>query len=221
MANPSNTLRRLKPDLTPYLFHFTGGSNPIANMKSILGQKKIVSGRGFICFTDSPLTMLGEQLRYMDKFPKPMYSQFGIGFIRDVLVREHGCRPVIYGDKNEQKLIDSSLNWRFEPLDIVGHDFTWLREWRIAGGEFDFSGIKQSNIVVVAPNEEALHEITMDVDVDVEFDYDNFTKESYPYSVYTVRRIWKGIPLSQAASFKDDNEMLQVIENQKIGEEIK
>ena len=221
MANPSNTLRRLKPDLTPYLFHFTGGPNPIVNMKSILGQKKLVSGRGFNCFTDSPLTMLGEQLRYMDKFPKPMYSQFGIGFIRDVLIREHGCRPVIYGDENEQKLIDSSLNWRFEPLDVVEHDFTWLREWRIAGGEFDFSGIKQSDIIVVAPNEEALHEITMDVDVDVEFDYDNFTKESYPYPVYTVRRIWKGIPLSQAASFKDDNEMHQTIESQKIGEEIK
>ena len=64
-------------------------------------------------------------------------------------------------------------------------------------------------------------DVDVDVDVDVEFDYDNFTKESYPYPVYTVRRIWKGIPLSQAASFKDDNEMHQAIESQKIGEEIK
>lgn len=221
MCNPSNTLRRLKPDLTPYLFHFTGGQNPAENMKSILGQKKLKSEKGYICFTDSPLTMLGDQLKYMDKFPKPMYSQYGIGFTRDVLIREFGCRPVIYGDENEQKLIDTSLNWRFEPLDVFTHDFTWLREWRIAGKEFDFSTVKPSDIIVVAPNEDALHEITMDVDMDVEFDYDNYSKEARPYPVYTIRRIWKGIPLSQAGSFKDDNEMRQALDNQKIGEEIK
>lgn len=65
-----------------------------------------------------------------------------------------------------------------------------------------------------------LHEITTDVDFDVDFDYDNSTKESYPYLVYTIRRMWKGIPLSQASSYKDDNEMLEALESQEIGEEI-
>ena len=219
--NPSSTLRRLKPDLTPYLFHFTGGADPVENMKSILSQTKLLSSKGYICFTDSPLTMLGDQLKYMDKFPIPMYSQYGIGVIRDVLIREYGCRPVIYGDKNEQKLIDASLRWRYEPLDVFTHDFTWLREWRIAGNEFDFSEIKPKDIVVITPSQDALESIALDVDVDVEFDYDNFTKESFPYPVYTIRRIWKGIPLSQASSFKDDNEMQQAIDLQQIGEKIK
>lgn len=102
MSNPSNTLRRLKPDLTPYLFHFTGGPNPAENMKSILSQKKLVSEKGYICFTDSPLTMLGEQLKYMDRFPRPMYSQYGIGIVRDVLIKDLGCRPVIYGGEDER-----------------------------------------------------------------------------------------------------------------------
>lgn len=220
MKNPSNTLRRLKSDLTPYLFHFTGGSDPAGNIKSILSQKKLISSKGYICFTDSPLTMLGEELKYMDKFPRPMYSQYGIGFVRDVLIRDFGCRPVIYGDENEKKFIDASLHWRYEPLDIVSHDYTWLREWRINGYEFDFSNINPSNIVVVAPNEETLQDICADVDFDVDFDYDSDSKESYPYLFYTIRRMWKGVPLSQAASYKDDNEMLEALELQEIGEEI-
>ena len=221
MTNSSNTLRRLKPDLTPYLFHFTGGSDPAGNMKSILSQRKLVSSKGYICFTDSPLTMLGEQLKYMNKFQKPMYSQYGIGFVRDVLVRDFGSRPVIYGDEDEKKLIDASLHWRYEALDIVSHDFTWLREWRIKGDEFDFSMIKPSDIMVIAPDEMALHNIVMDEDIDMDFDYDHSTRTAFPYLVYTFRRIWKGIPLSQAATFKDDNEMQQALESQEIGEEIK
>lgn len=221
MSNPSNTLRRLRPDLTPYLFHFTSGPTPADNMKSILRQKKLLTTRGYICLTDSPLSMLGEQFKYMDRFPKPMYSQYGIGFTRDVLIREHGCRPVIYGDEDEKKLIDASLQWRYEPLDVFTHDYTWLREWRIAGNEFDFSRINMSDIIVVAPTQDELDQIIMDVDIDVEFDYDSYTKESYPYPVYTIRRMWKGVPLSQAASFKDDNELRQVVDSQEIGEEIK
>lgn len=221
MSNPSNKLRRLKPDLTPYLFHFTGGTNLEENMESILEQKKLVSNKGYICFTDSPLTMLGDQLKYMDQFEQPMYSQYGIGFVRDVLIRDFGCRPVIYGDYNEYQLIDKALHWRFESLDIVTHDYTWLREWRIKGEEFDFSKINAGNIVVIAPNDEALHRITKDVDTDVDFNYESDIKKSIPYLTYTLCRKWKGIPLSQAASFKNDNEMQQAIDSQKIGEEIK
>lgn len=71
--------------------------------------------------------------------------------------------------------------------------------------------------MVVAPNEEALHEIITDEDFDVDFDYENSIKESRPYLIYTIRRRWKGVPLSQAASFKDDNEMQQALEYQEIG----
>lgn len=219
MSNPSNSLGRLRPDLSPYLFHFTSGSTPVENIKSILRQKKLASERGYICLTDSPLSMLGEQFKYMDKFPNPMYSQYGIGFTRDVLIREHGCRPVIYGDENEKKLIEASLLWRYEPLDVFTHDYTWLREWRIAGSEFDFSKINKSDIIVIAPSPEELEKIAMDTDFDVVFDYDSCTKESYPYPVYTIRRMWKGIPLSQAASFKDDNEIKKMVDSQEIGEE--
>ena len=58
------------------------------------------------------------------------------------------------------------------------------------------------------------------MEFDVDFDYDSDSKESHPYLVHTLRRMWKGVPLSQAASFKDDNEMHEALESQEIGEEI-
>lgn len=219
--NPSNKIRQHRPDLTPYLFHFTSGSNPIENIKSILNQRKLESDKGYICFTDTPLSTIGEQLKYMNQFSTPMYSQFGIGFIRDRLITQFGCRPVIYGDKDELNYIDSFLHWRYEYLDISNHDFTWLREWRINGNTFDFSQIDLSDIMVIAPTEEELSNIIEDIDVDIDFEYDHCTRKSFPYQVYTIKRKWKGIPLSQAETFSDDNKIQDFLEIQKIGEEIK
>lgn len=221
MGNPSNKLRVTRPDLTPFVFHFTSGKDPEANMKSILSQRKLLSTRSYICFTESPLTMLGEQFRYMAQFSNPMYSQYGIGFKRDTLIQNYSCRPVIYGDDNEYNLIDESLRWRYEKLDVSGHDFTWLREWRIKGNEFDFSQLNQDEIIVIAPTDVDLQKIVEKEDFDVEFDYDHSTRQSIPYLVHTIRRKWKGVPLSKAGSFKDDNEMEQSLANQFIGEEIK
>ena len=220
MSNPSNSLRRLRPDLTPYLFHFTGGSDPARNLGAILREKKLVSNMGYICFTDSPLTMLGKQLQYMNRFPTPMYSQYGIGFLRDVLISDYQCRPVIHGDEKEKTLIEESLHWRYELLDIETHDFTWLREWRILGREFEFSKMNPSGIVVVGPDENVLNKIILDEEIDVEYDYDHSTRIAYPYLQYTFRRTWKGIPLCHATSFKDDNEIQQALVSQEIGEKI-
>ena len=221
MSNPSYKIRQQRPDLTPYLFHFTSGSNPIKNIQSILNQKKLKSKKEYICFTDTPLSFISEQLKYMSQFPTPMYSQFGIDFIRDTLIAQFGCRPVIYGDKNELNYIDSFLHWRYECLDTSNHDFTWLREWRINGNTFDFSNLNPSDIIVVAPTEEELSNIIEDIDVDVEFEYDHCTREAFPYQVCTIKRKWKGIPLSQAETFSDDNKIQDFLEIQKIGEEIK
>lgn len=221
MCNPSNTLRRLRPDLTPFLFHFTRGTDPVGNIKAILAQKKLKSQKGYICFTDSPLSMLGEQFKYMEQFPMPMYAQYGVGFRRDRLIRDFGCRPVIYGDANELNMMHQSLHWRYEPLDVFSHDFTWLREWRINGNEFDFSTLNSEEFIVIAPDEEHLNEIIQDVDIDVDFDYDHSTKQSFPLLRYTIRRKWRGVPLSQASSFKDDNRLEQVVSDQHIGEELK
>ena len=221
MSNPSKNLRKIRPDLTPFLFHFTKGDSSESNIKSILNQKKICSKRGYICFTDSPLTMLEGQFSYMDQFSKPMYSRYGIGFKRDILIQQVGCRPVIYGDNRELSVIIDSLQWRCEKLDVFSHDYTWLREWRVNGNEFDFSKINKDDIIVIAPNETALNEIVNDIDVDVGFNYDHSTRQSYPYPVYTIKRMWKGIPLSKAATFKDDNEIEQAMDNQYIGEEKK
>lgn len=85
-----------------------------------------------------------------------MYQPFGIGFSRDVLVRDFGARNVIYYDDNESELIPEDLKWRALRLNVDTYDFEYLREWRIKGGEFDFSKFPKEHLIVIAPN---LHEL--------------------------------------------------------------
>ena len=66
-----------------------------------------------------------------------MYQPWGIGFSRDVLVRDFGARNVIYTDGKEN--IPEHLNWRTDQLNVDSYDFEYLREWRIKGCNFDFS----------------------------------------------------------------------------------
>ena len=53
-------LRSKKIDQSPYLFHFTKGSPAEAGkaMYSIIENEKLISERGYISFTASPITAL-------------------------------------------------------------------------------------------------------------------------------------------------------------------
>ena len=63
MSNPSNSLRRKRPDLTPFLFHFTSGATPEANLKSILAQKKLLFGSILIKASMPPIKTTQALLR--------------------------------------------------------------------------------------------------------------------------------------------------------------
>ena len=81
MQNPSHNLRERKKDLSPYLFHFTKGSDCKERLESILSEECLKSKLGYICFTESPLTCSHELFKYMESWKEPMYSRYGIGFI--------------------------------------------------------------------------------------------------------------------------------------------
>lgn len=70
MSIQSDKFRRVKPDLTPCLFHFISGrdDNPAETLKKILDKKKLISERGFICFTASPITSLDAFFKTMVNF---------------------------------------------------------------------------------------------------------------------------------------------------------
>ncbi len=188
----NNTLYEIissREDLSKYLFHFTKGEKAKDTLISIINDGKIkdINKTGRICFTEAPVTILAPMFNVFRRFPKPMYAPYGIGIRKDV-VYQNGGRPVIYGDKTDEKIIPQSLKWRYELFNPRKHDFTWLREWRLPKDNIELS-FDNCFFIVDTNNdiEELWHMInSIDVDIDaqpedggVQTDYDIYLSKRY------------------------------------------
>ena len=220
MVNPSHNLRERRKDLSPYLFHFTKGLDCKEKLEKILSEECLKSELCYICFTESPLTSSHELFKYMESWDKPMYSRYGIGFNRDILIDQFRARPVIYGDDKDFAMIGNGLNWRYELLDVHSHDYTWLREWRIEGKEFNFSSVSKDNIIVVAPTEEELVDVVSSLEIDVDFNYENENRVANPYLTCRKAREWIGISFDETIKYDNDNTIELITFLQDIGEEL-
>ncbi|WP_444302551.1 hypothetical protein [Leyella stercorea] len=223
--NPSHNLRDKKPDLSPFLFHFTSGEDPFGNINSIIEERCLVCKRTIkdylkaVCFTESPLTLSLQVFNYMNSLSKPRFSKYGIGFKRDVLIRDYAARPVIYGDEHEYNLLSDKLKWRFEYLDVSQYDFQWLREWRIKGDTFDFSNIPTDDIIIITPTTEDLERIVAFQEFDeLDFEFDH--GETFPSPIYKLSREWKGVSFEMVSSYTTDKELENDTDLQEIGETI-
>lgn len=107
MGNIADKFRRVRLDQTPYLFHFTKGTIEESkdSLFSILDQDKLISKYcDYICFSASPITSIHKFFETkVNSTNLPMYQPFGIGFSRDLLIKEFGARNVIYCDEQEGK----------------------------------------------------------------------------------------------------------------------
>ena len=146
MNNGIERILDLRSDMSDYVFHFTKGPHSEAKetLIKILNNDKIVANvnTGVICFTEAPIFSLVELFEYFRKFPKPMYSPYGIAVRKDEFYKLGG-RPAIYGDFSEKKLLDSSITWRFVEYSPNKNDYSWLREWRINSPEINLSSVKK------------------------------------------------------------------------------
>lgn len=220
MGTFDSKFRSVKPDQSPYLFHFTKGTSEEAKnaMNSIIEQKKLISkSTDYVCFTATPITAMHRFFKTtVNRTGLPMYQPFGIGFARDF-----GARNVIYCDVEELRLIDDDFKWRTEPLIVNSYDFEYLREWRIKGKEFDFSGFPQDQIIIIAPYLDDLNDLVSGHDLvfkpivnyvngDIEPDWD----EVFP-------RIYKGLSLNAIESgCTDDYQVSGATLSQKIDEDM-
>lgn len=91
MGTISDKFRRTRLDQTPYLFHFTKGTAEKSkeSLYSILNQKKLISKKyDFVCFSASPITSIHKFFETkVNSTNLPMYQPFGIGFSRDLLIK--------------------------------------------------------------------------------------------------------------------------------------
>lgn len=198
MAYFNDKFKMTRLDQSPYLFHFINGrdNDPCTTLTKILGEKKLISDRGYICFSASPITAIRKFFEVkVNSTGRPLYQPWGLGFSRDILVRDFSVRNVIYID--EAEFVPDSLLWRTDKLDVESYDFEYLREWRFKGTEFDFSTFPKEHIIVIAPDLSSLNNIV--VSFDMEFtpyiDYCNGIIEEDWNEIW--KREWKGISIDK------------------------
>lgn len=129
-----------REDISDYLFHFTTGANAKEILERILIEKKIrdVKKRGYVCFTDSPITMLSPMFEIFERYENPMYAPYGIGIKKEYLYKK-GARPVLYLEPSKKKELSDDLRWLYVPYEYGKKDFSWLREWRIPLSTIDLN----------------------------------------------------------------------------------
>lgn len=172
-----------------------------------------------ICFTETPITHFSENLLYMNRFYRPMLSFYGIGFRRDLLIKDFGAKSVIYGDKmDEANLKKIDMDWRFEELNVLTHDFTWLREWRIRH-EFDFSSISPEDIIVIAKTDDEVKSLCSLQELeDIDYEYEPEIGECTIWPMFSDIRGWKGISIEHVKRFVSDKEVDSYSKSLKIGD---
>ena len=218
--NPSENLVKNRNDLSPYLFHFTKGEDAYDKLTNILNQLKLTSStHDYICFTETPITHFRENLLYMNSFYKPMLSFYGIGFRRDLLIKDFGAKSVIYGDKmDEENLKKIDMDWRFEELNVLTHDFTWLREWRIRH-EFDFSSISPEDIIIIAKTDDEVKNLCSLQELeDIDYEYEPEIGECTIWPMFSNIRGWKGISIEHVEKLASDKEVDSYSKSLKIGD---
>lgn len=214
-------------DQSPYLFHFTSGTENEANdkLKSILKEKKLrARNDDYICFTASPITQVGDFFQTkVNRTNLPMYQPYGIGFSRDILIRQFGAKNVVYGDSDDESLMfQIGMDWRFQKLDVDEYDFEYLREWRTPGKELDFSSFPQENIIVIAPTDDSLLDFVTREYCVLSWDIDEQTGQKFDDYVEQWDRVWKGVSLEQIKNqnLLNDYQVSGSTAEQKIGDDM-
>lgn len=183
-----------REDVSDYLFHFTKGVKAKETLGKILDEGKLrdVSNKGIICFTEAPLNSMLSMFKIFSRYSSPYYAPYGVAIKKEDLYNL-GARPVIYGDKTEEKLIHSSLQWRFEEYNPVKKDFTWLREWRLNKSELLLDSNK---IFAIAKTHDELLDLTHEMG-DIEFDgcVSDGQFEGTAYADYKLN--WKGVSIEE------------------------
>ena len=162
---------------------------------------------------------LCQNLLYMNRFYKPMLSFYGIGFRRDLLIKDFGAKSVIYGDEmDEANLKKVDMDWRFEKLNVLTHDFTWLREWRIRH-EFDFSSISPEDIIIIAKTDDEVRSLCSLQELeDIDYEYEPEIRECTIYPIFSNIRGWKGISIEHVEKLASDKEVDSYSKSLKIGD---
>lgn len=205
-----------REDVSDYLFHFTKGKKAFETLEAILndGKLKDVNKRGYLCFTEAPLTTLFNMFQIFERYDSPMYAPYGIGIKKNLLFNE-GCRPVIYGTKEDFGTFPKHLYWRCEEYMPGIKDYSWLREWRIKSESYNLP--EDSIIITKTECEQIL--LMKDTDV-IDFDGDIEDGEYHGYVTGGFQRVYKGVSMEDIRNVcaLSKVELENILSTQKVGD---
>lgn len=210
-----------REDLSDYVFHFTKGSNAREILKKILcdGAVKDMSGNGYICFSESPLTMLPAMFDIFNHYKEPMYAPYGVGFRKDWIF-DKGGRPVFYVTKSELRDLPESMRWRGIEYEPHNYDFSWLREWRINASEVKFT---EEDAIIIAPTSEEANDFSFELDdITLDGDVEENNTEFVGFADGKFKRKYKSVSFEEITAVnKMDKKNLKLLLKQqsKDGEE--
>jgi hypothetical protein len=162
-----------RSDLSGHLIHFTkgvDGKNAFEVLIRILQEKRLLGSTGFVkggipcvSFTETPVDILAAGLDHAKGTER--YSAFGLRFAKTHIFAAGG-RPVIYQPDAEYAFLPPELQWRhvrFDPQSEPPVDWTWEREWRLAGEGLNFS---EREVEVVVPDQAAADQLRKRIEAD-------------------------------------------------------
>lgn len=202
---------KLREDLSDYLFHFTKGEDAYEILQKILCEGKLrdMSNNGYICFTETPITMLPTFFEYINQHYKipSIIAPYGIGIKKDLLFKA-GARPVIYGLPDEKAELPQKIQWRFVEMNLPTYDFSWLREWRIPVKSIR---LKPHYIIVVTNKvDEQLSFYDIKVNGDI-----NEIDVLLDDSMVDIKQIYRGISIDEIAEYNTKGKLNDYLEEQQ------
>lgn len=220
MNNTLLNILKSREDISDYVFHFTKKANAKDILTQILadGAIKDNSGNGYICFSESPITMLPAMFKIFEQYHDPMYAPYGVG-VKKELLYQLGGRPVIYDDLSGIQKLPDDMKWRGVVYKPNEYDYSWLREWRIKTSQVL---INEDNAIVIAKDKEELFNLTYDLgDIDFDGDVEDNGSVFFGFAEGRFTRKYKGVSLDEInqANGMSKNELEETLSNQIPGEE--
>ena len=209
-----------REDISDFVFHFTKKAEAKDTLSKILSDGAIidVNGNGYICFSESPITMLPSMFEIFEQYRDPTYAPYGIG-IKKELLYQLGGRPVIYDDKDGIEKLPAELKWRGVEYKPNEYDYSWLREWRVQASRVE---INEDNAIVIAKEKEELFDLTYELDdIDLDGDVEEGKTEFVGFAEGRYRRRYKGISIEEInqTNGMSKQELADILANQSHADE--
>lgn len=117
--------------------------------RMIRGQKPMIS------FTTVIPALLNDYVQFRSTLARWTFEPYGIA-IPTKLLRNHGIRPVIYGDDDLYESLPDSDRSYFQVAKGGSSDWSGEREWRLFG-DLDLKSIKEHVKLITLREDEAIH----------------------------------------------------------------